>query len=109
MCSSYDPVRVRVRGSPTKDSALAARRPAVTPGILEDAMHCQGTAMPSHRMLAFAALVGGAAAVLAGPASAQEMKTVAVTAIVELRGWPQPQVRVRERPGQSGHGGADRA
>ena len=39
--------------------------------------------MPSHRMLAFAVLVGGAAAALAGPAFAQEIKTVAVTAIVE--------------------------
>jgi putative ABC transport system substrate-binding protein len=39
--------------------------------------------MPSHRLLALAALVGGAAAALAGPAFAQEMKTVAVTAIVE--------------------------
>ena len=38
--------------------------------------------MPSHRMLAFA-LIGSVAAALAGPAFAQEIKTVAVTAIVE--------------------------
>jgi putative tryptophan/tyrosine transport system substrate-binding protein len=39
--------------------------------------------MPSHRTLAFTALVWGAAAALAGAALAQETKTVAVTAIVE--------------------------